>query len=156
MGVVDYFIKPVEKSSLLASLDNLKKTLKVEALKVLVVDDEPNAVEMIAAMIEPDGYGVIRAYGGQEGIDKALSEHPDVLVLDLMMPVISGFDVISTLKADPGTKDIPIIICTAKELTSDDIKVLKDNVVSIMRKGMFTADDILDEIKKITVLGEKE
>ena len=156
MGVVDYFIKPVEKSSLLASLDNLKKTLKVEALKVLVVDDEPNAVEMIAAMIEPDGYGVIRAYGGQEGIDKALSEHPDVLVLDLMMPIVSGFDVISTLKADPGTKDIPIIICTAKELTSDDIKVLKDNVVSIMRKGMFTADDILDEIKKITVLGEKE
>lgn len=156
MGVVDYFIKPVEKSALLASLDNLKKTLKVEALKVLVVDDEPNVVEMIAAIIEPDGYGAIRAYGGQEGIDKAISEHPDVLVLDLMMPVVSGFDVISTLKADPGTKDIPIIICTAKELTSNDIKVLKDNVVSIMRKGMFSADDILDEIKKITELGEKE
>jgi signal transduction histidine kinase/CheY-like chemotaxis protein/HAMP domain-containing protein len=156
MGVVDYFIKPVEKSQLIASLDNLKKTLKVDALKVLVVDDEPNVVEMLSAMIEPDGYGVIRAYGGQEGIDKALSEHPDVLVLDLMMPVVSGFDVISTLKADPGTKDIPIIICTAKELKSHDIKVLSDNVVSIMRKGMFTADDILDEIKKITVFGGKK
>ena len=155
MGVVDYFIKPVEKAVLLASLENLKKTLNIEALKVLIVDDEPNVVEMLSAMIEPDGYSVIRAYGGQEGIDKALSEHPDVLLLDLMMPIVSGFDVISTLKADPGTKDIPIIICTAKELTSDDIKVLSDNVVSIMHKGMFTAGDILDEINKITILGDK-
>ncbi len=156
MGVVDYFVKPVEKSVLLASLDNLKKALKVEGLKVLLVDDEPNVVEMLSAMIEPHGYGVIRAYGGQEGIDKALSEHPDVLILDLMMPIVSGFDVVSTLKSNPGTKDIPIIICTAKELTNDDIKMLTNDVVSIMRKGRFTADDILDEIRKITVLGEKK
>ena len=156
LGVVDYFVKPVEKSTLLASLRDLKKALKVKAMKVLIVDDEPNVVEMMSAMIESDRCGVIRAYGGQEGIDKAICEHPDVLILDLMMPVITGFDVISTLKADPGTKDIPIIICTAKELTSDDIKVLNDNVVSIMPKGMFTADNILDEIEKITVLGEKE
>ncbi len=155
MGVVDYFVKPVEKSVLLASLDNLKKALKVEGLKVLLVDDEPNVVEMLSAMIEPHGYGVIRAYGGQEGIDKALSEHPDVLILDLMMPIVSGFDVVSALKSNPGTKDIPIIICTAKELTNDDIKMLTNDVVSIMRKGRFTADDILDEIKKITVLVEK-
>ena len=156
LGVVDYFVKPVEKSTFLSSLHNLKKALKVEAMKVLIVDDEPNIVEMMSAMIESNSCSVIKAYGGQEGIDKAICEHPDVLILDLMMPVITGFDVISTLKADPGTKDIPIIICTAKELTSDDIKVLNDNVVSIMPKGMFTADNILDEIEKITVLGEKE
>ncbi len=155
LGVVDYFVKPVEKSTLLASLGNLKKALKVEAMKVLIVDDEPNVVEMLSAMIESDSCGVIKAYGGQEGIDKAICEHPDVLILDLMMPVVTGFDVISTLKADPGTKDIPIIICTAKELTRDDIIVLKENAVSVMQKGMFIADDILDEIRKISALGEE-
>lgn len=152
LGAVDYFIKPVDKNTLFATLDNLEGGLGKELIKVLVVDDEPNAVELIALMIEPQGYEAIRAYGGQEGINKAFKEHPDLLILDLMMPVVSGIDVISELKLNPETKDIPIIICTAKDLTDDDLKVLKNNVVSIMRKGMFTNKDILNEIKKYEML----
>ncbi|MCL7413200.1 MAG: response regulator [ANME-2 cluster archaeon] len=156
MGVADYFIKPVERNTLLTALYRIKQTLEVEVPKVLVVDDEPNIVELVASMIEPD-YNVIRAYGGEEGIEKAFSEHPDVLVLDLMMPVINGFDVISRLKADPVTKDIPIIICTGKDLTHDDIQLLSDNVVSVMRKNMFTSDDIVHEIENLRLIkGEKQ
>ena len=155
MGIAEYFLKPVEKNTLISALDKIKQILDVEVPKVLVVDDEPNIVEMVASMIEPD-YSVIRAYGGGEGIEKAFKEHPDALILDLMMPVINGFDVISRLKDDPETKDIPIIICTGKDLTKDDIQLLSDNVVSVMRKSMFTSDDIINEIEKLRLIkGEK-
>jgi signal transduction histidine kinase/CheY-like chemotaxis protein len=156
MVIAEYFLKPVEKNTLLSALDKIKQILEVEVPKVLVVDDEPNIIEMVASMIEPD-YNVIRAYGGEEGIEKAFKEHPDAIILDLMMPVINGFDVISRLKDDPETKDIPIIICTGKDLTKDDIQLLSDNVVSVMRKSMFTSDDIVNEIEKLRLIkGEKQ
>ncbi|MCK4821743.1 response regulator, partial [bacterium] len=155
MGIAEYFLKPVDKNTLISALDKIKQIIEVEVPRVLVVDDEPNIVELVASMIEPD-YSVIRAYGGEEGIEKAFKEHPDALILDLMMPVINGFDVISRLKDKPETKDIPIIICTGKDLTSDDIQLLSDNVVSVMRKSMFTSDDIINEIEKLRLIkGDK-
>lgn len=155
MGIAEYFLKPVDKNTLISALDKIKQIIEVEVPRVLVVDDEPNIVELVASMIEPD-YSVIRAYGGEEGIEKAFKEHPDALILDLMMPVINGFDVISRLKDNPETKDIPIIICTGKDLTSDDIQLLSDNVVSVMRKSMFTSDDIINEIEKLRLIkGDK-
>jgi signal transduction histidine kinase/CheY-like chemotaxis protein/HAMP domain-containing protein len=155
MGIAEYFLKPVDKNTLISALDKIKQIIEVEVPRVLIVDDEPNIVELVASMIEPD-YSVIRAYGGEEGIEKAFKEHPDALILDLMMPVINGFDVILRLKDDPETKDIPIIICTGKDLTKDDIQLLSDNVVSVMRKSMFTSDDIINEIEKLRLIkGEK-
>ena len=152
LGIVDYFVKPVEKSQLITALSNLKEMGGIAAPKILVVDDEPDAVELIASTIEPEGFNVIRAYGGEEGIDQAFREHPDLLVLDLMMPVVSGFDVISKLRANPETEDIPIIICTAKDLTAEDMKQLKSDVISVMHKGTFDKAELIDEINKVTVV----
>ena len=155
LGIVDYFVKPVEKSQLIATLGNLKETIGIAAPKILVVDDEPDAVELIASMIEPEGFEVIRAYSGEEGIDQAVREHPDLLVLDLMMPVVSGFDVISKLRTNPETEDIPIIICTAKDLTAEDRGQLKSDVISVMHKGTFDKAELIYELKKVTVFKEE-
>ena len=148
LGVVDYFVKPVEKRTLIAALNTLKDALEIDMPKVLVVDDDPDAVELVASMIGPVGFEVIRAYGGEEGISKSFSEHPDVLILDLMMPDVSGFDVVSRLKTDPETRNIPIIICTSRDPTSEDIIRLRSDVVSVMCKGEFAREELVNEIKK--------
>lgn len=81
--------------------------------KILVVDDEPDAVEMIRAALESASYQVVAAYNGKEGIEKAKKEKPDAIILDIMMPEKDGFVACKELKGDPTCKDIPILILTA-------------------------------------------
>ncbi len=150
LGAIDCLPKPVDRDALLGTLSTLKGVLGVVVPKVLVVDDEPDAVELIASMIEPAGFDVIRAYGGQEGLDIAFDEHPDILVLDLMMPVVSGFEVLSRLRANSETKNIPAIICTAKDVTDDDVEQLSNGVISILQKGTFSGSELIDNIMKVT------
>ncbi|MEA1907089.1 MAG: response regulator, partial [Euryarchaeota archaeon] len=150
LGAIDYLSKPVDRDALLGTLGSLKGVLGAVVPKVLIVDDEPDAVELIASMIEPAGFDVLRAYGGQEGLDIAFGEHPDALVLDLMMPVVSGFEVLSRLHANPETKNIPVIICTAKDVTDDDVNQLSNGVVSIMQKGTFVEGELIKKIRKVT------
>jgi two-component system alkaline phosphatase synthesis response regulator PhoP len=80
--------------------------------KILVVDDEPDMVEMIKAALEGASHQVIAAYNGQEGIEKAKKEKPDAIILDIMMPVKDGFAACKELKGDPACRDIPVLILT--------------------------------------------
>jgi CheY-like chemotaxis protein len=116
---------------------------------VLVVDDEVNAVELLVAMLDSEEFDVLTAYGGQDAIDIALKNHPDVIVLDLMMPEVSGFEVIKALKADHDTIDTPIIICTAKDLEPTDLDALDGNVSHIIHKGMFNREKLIGCIKVV-------
>jgi len=81
--------------------------------RILVVDDEPDMVEMIKAALESASHQVIAAFNGKEGIEKARKEKPDAIVLDIMMPEKDGFAACKELKGDPACKDIPILILTA-------------------------------------------
>lgn len=81
--------------------------------KILVVDDEPDMVEMIKAALESAHHQVVAAYNGQEGIDKAKKEKPDAIILDIMMPVKDGFVACKEMKEDPLLKNIPILVLTA-------------------------------------------
>lgn len=148
-GAVEHFIKPIQKETLVNALEKIKADMSKSSLSVLVVDDERSAVELIAAMLRGEEFNVLTAYGGQEAIDIAFKQHPDVIVLDLMMPEVSGFDVIKALKANPETIDTPIMICTAKDLDSDDMNSLKKNVSYIMHKGMFTREELINLIKTV-------
>ena len=82
--------------------------------RILLVDDEPDIVETVAFMLQTRNYSVSVASGGLEGIQKAKSEHPDLVLLDIMMPDVDGYDVCMRLKSDEETKHIPIIMLTAK------------------------------------------
>jgi len=81
--------------------------------KILVVDDDPDMVEMIKTALESASHTVFAAYNGQEGIEKARKEKPDAIVLDIMMPVKDGFIACKELKEDPLCKNIPVLILTA-------------------------------------------
>jgi CheY-like chemotaxis protein len=155
-GAVEHFVKPIEKEALLATLEKIKQKDAKNPLKVLVVDDEKSAVELIAAMLDEKEFNVLKVYGGKEAIDLAFKEKPEVIILDLMMPESSGFDVIKALKNNPDTIDIPIVVCTAKDLDSNDIKKLSGNVSNVMHKGMFTQEELIECIKQIQNVELKE
>ena len=87
--------------------------------KILVVDDEPNIVEMLQVRLEAQGYEVAKAYEGQEGLEKVLKEKPDLIVLDVTMPKMNGYQVCRKIKGDEKTKGIPVIMFTAKSQESD-------------------------------------
>lgn len=83
------------------------------AKKILIVDDDPDLVEAVSIILESKGYAVAAAYGGVEGLAKAKSESPDLIVLDVMMPDKDGYEVCKELKADEQYRSIPILLLTA-------------------------------------------
>ena len=88
-------------------------------LKVLVCDDERNIVRMIQVSLSREGYDVVTAYDGKEGLEKVKEEKPDILVLDVMMPYMDGFEVLKTLRREPETENLPVIMLTAKAQDKD-------------------------------------
>lgn len=120
--------------------------------KILIVDEEIDASTALKVALEAEGYNVIEALDGYEGIRKAKSETPDVILLDIMMPGMDGFEVCRRLKADPASSHIPVIMLTAKgeiddkveglELGADDyvtkpfnLKELKARIRMVLRRG---------------------
>jgi two-component system, OmpR family, alkaline phosphatase synthesis response regulator PhoP len=88
-------------------------------LKVLVCDDERHIVRLIQVNLERQGYQVVTAFDGKEGLEKVRSEKPDLVVLDVMMPYMDGFEVLKTLRREPATETLPVIMLTAKAQDKD-------------------------------------
>lgn len=140
--------KPVSRGELINALKSLGLTRTGQTLKVLVIDDDPKAVELLSAYLTEQGYTVLYAYGGGEGIAVTRRERPDLLVLDLMMPEVNGFDVVEALKLSPETAAIPIIVVTAKILTSEDRAILNANVAAILEKTRFNHNSFANEVRR--------
>ncbi len=119
-----------------------------QALKVLVVDDDPIAVELSAVRIMGLASTVLRAYGGRDAIATARRELPDLIVLDLMMPDVNGFDVVDALNEHGETARIPILVITAKQITAADRARLSGSVASIMEKGEFDRESFAAEVRR--------
>jgi PAS domain S-box-containing protein len=150
LGAAAIMQKPISRQELYESLVELGlfPLSKGKTLKVLVVDDDPKAVELIAVRILGLASTVLRAYGGREAIDAARRELPDLIVLDLMMPEVSGFDVVAALHDQPDTGRIPILVVTAKEITAADRNQLNGHVTTIMEKAEFDPDRFAAEIRR--------
>jgi DNA-binding response OmpR family regulator len=86
---------------------------KTARVRILLVDDEPDLVETIQCRLEANSFDVITASDGQEGLEKAAKENPDIILLDTNMPVMNGREMLEQLRKHPDTKDIPVIMCTA-------------------------------------------
>ena len=119
LGAAEYLIKPVDRLKLINTVNACIPAGKDKGklMKILVVDDDEKAVKYMSAILENAGFEVFKAYSGKAGINLAMNSNPGLIILDLMMPEISGFDVIEKLRTHPTAKSIPIIICSAKEIT---------------------------------------
>ena len=118
------------------------------SVKVLIVDDDPKAVELIAVRIHGVATTVLRAYDGEEAIATAKRELPDLIVLDLIMPDVSGFEVVAALNEHPATAGIPIIVVTASEITEADRARLQGSVSTIMGKAGFDGKRFMGEVRR--------
>lgn len=116
------------------------------AKKILVVDDEPNIVELLQSRLENNGYSVIVAYDGQEALDKTYQENPDLIILDIMLPKIDGYNVCKMLRSDEKYKAIPIIMLTGRTQAQDIRMGMDLGAVSYVQKP-FKPDVLLGIIK---------
>jgi CheY-like chemotaxis protein len=150
LGAAAVMQKPVSRQELYESLVELGlfPLAQGQTLKVLVVDDDPKLVELLAVRIGGLATTVLRAYGGREAIEAARRELPDVIVLDLMMPDVNGFDVVEALNERPETARIPILVVTAKEITDADRGRLNGYVAAIMEKAEFDRDRFMAEVRR--------
>jgi PAS domain S-box-containing protein len=118
------------------------------SVKVLIVDDDPKAVELIAVRMHGLANTVLRAYGGRDAIVMAQRELPDLIVLDLIMPDVNGFEVVDALNENPATALIPIVVVTASEITEADRSRLNGCVTAIMGKAGFDGKRFMAEVRR--------
>ncbi|MHB1123968.1 MAG: response regulator [Ramlibacter sp.] len=148
LGASAVLQKPVSRQELLQALDHAGITAARPIAEVLIVDDDPKAVELLATYLEGPSYRVLRARGGKEGIETARRERPDLIVLDLMMPEVSGFDVVERLKDSPETATIPVVVVTAKTLTAQDKAMLNGLVAVVLQKAAFNHGRFVNEVRR--------
>jgi DNA-binding response OmpR family regulator len=115
--------------------------------RILIVDDEPDIVETLAFRLEQEGYAVITAGDGLEGLEKARNESPDLIVLDVMMPKLDGFQVARLLKFDEQYQHIPIVMLTAKTQEQDEATGIKTGADDYVKKP-FDSQTLMDVIRK--------
>jgi len=145
LGAVDFLVKPVSRDRLVEAVARAGASARRTPCTVLVVDDDPTTVELLVSLLQPQGYQVLRAFGGRAGIDTAIAELPDVIVLDLLMPEVTGFDVVQALRDHPKARDIPILVFTAKEITEDDQRRLS-RVQALVSKS--SRDDLMRALER--------
>jgi two-component system cell cycle response regulator len=149
-GCDGYIAKPIDTRSFLKSVSDFLKTDKDVRLastgqsahrsKILIVDDEPLNVKLLAGKLPQDEYEIIRAYGGEEALEKVTTEAPDLILLDIMMPDIDGYEVTRRVKNNPGTKHIPIILVTALDGKEDRVMGLETGAEEFLSKPVNTTE----------------
>jgi len=150
LGAAAVLQKPISRQEFCDALVDLGliSFSQDKKLTVLIIDDDPQAVELIAVRILGLADTVLRAYGGREAIETARRELPDLIVLDLMMPEVNGFDVVEALSEHPNTARIPVVVVTAKEITAEDRAKLHGYVTRIMEKTGFDAARFMAEVRR--------
>ncbi len=149
LGAAEYLVKPVNRDDMLTTLRRFSLTTKIleGPVKILAIDDDPMALELIEAVLKPEGYTILKATGGEEGVALARREQPALVILDLLMPEVDGFAVVERLRADPPTADIPIVILTVKSLTREEKERLNGQISYLARKGEFNRAGFVELVR---------
>jgi len=149
LGALDYFVKPVNAKELVQRLSNYNFKSGDGQTLILVVDDEAANREWLKHVLEPLGFTVLIASGGLEAIDLARSRKPALVMLDLLMPDVNGFDVVEALSGNEATRTIPIMVLTAKSLTRAEIDQLNGRVSIILKRGSTGAVALLSQLHAV-------
>jgi signal transduction histidine kinase/CheY-like chemotaxis protein len=135
LGAMDWLVKPVNKERLVESVRRVASGVGKRSMTVLVVDDEPETIEILSHILRSEGHRVLSTLDGARGVEMALHHLPDAIVLDLNMPGISGFDVVQQLREHPQAKRIPVLVFTAMDLTAEERLRLSSEIQAIVPKS---------------------
>ncbi|MBT9311898.1 response regulator transcription factor [Leptothoe kymatousa] len=120
----------------------------IQTATVLIVEDTPSERELISHYLQEEGYSVIHAVTAQEGMDKARSSQPDVIVTDVVMPGMSGFELCRSLKRAPETSTVPVVICSSKDQAIDRLWGMRQGADAYITKP-FNREELLKVVKSV-------
>jgi CheY-like chemotaxis protein len=149
LGAIEYLVKPIDHERLREVLRGLDVERSRDGGLVLIVDDDPALRDVLSSLVATDGWRVATAADGQAALSAIEHDKPDVVVLDLMMPNVDGFEVLQRLRVDPTTRELPVIVVTAKDLTEEDRQRLSRNAQRVILKQAVPLEDLRDEIRDV-------
>jgi CheY-like chemotaxis protein len=143
LGAADYLVKPVDRGTL---VETLRRICGASAGRVLLVDDDEVVRRGVRQALAPIGWTVAEAENGLLAVDALAAARPDVIILDLMMPKMDGFELLDELRRRPEWQDIPVVIITAKDLTDAERDRLNGGVERIIQKS--DRDEMLRQLSR--------
>ena len=146
MGIWEHIVKPVQADRLLDALS--RALIRPPTYPILIVDDNPDDRERLSTILTHEGYNVVSAPNGQEAIEWLKSNRARLMILDLMMPHISGFDVLAHIRNHGPDRDLPVVVVTAKELSQQEEAFLAERFADVIRKQELGRERLLTEIKR--------
>ena len=144
LGASEYLTKPIDRERLVAVLTKYRRDLPV-----LVVDDDAGVRQLLRRMLEPAGYTVVEAANGREALERLREAAPGVILLDLMMPEMDGFEFVAEVRRHEALRAIPIVVITARDLSREDHERLNGYVHAILQKGAYSRDQLLTEVREL-------
>jgi signal transduction histidine kinase/CheY-like chemotaxis protein len=147
LGASDYLGKPYDRGALIAKIHRLLPDLKGKS--VLIVDDDPEARTMLTKILKEENAEVVAAASGDEGMALIAQSPPDLVLLDLMMPGMSGFEMVARLRAQPAAAGIPVMIVSAKELTAEDVLTLNGHIQRFVAKGSIEPEGLTNAVRQM-------
>jgi signal transduction histidine kinase/DNA-binding response OmpR family regulator len=158
LGADEYLVKPVDKATLLAALQRRASILSSSKRKrpILVVEDDTATREFIVEMLTAQGYAVATASDGAQARAQVAANKPELVILDLMLPGASGFELLSEWRASPRTADLPVFILTSKDLTPEEQRFLRSNAESLLRKQEPWQEALIKQLSRVVSLGPPE
>ncbi|XID94765.1 response regulator [Paenibacillaceae bacterium WGS1546] len=154
LGASEFLSKPVQRESLIAAID---KYLPAEGGRsLLVVEDDADTSELLSRLLRKEGYSVTQAANGRIALERVAEEVPGLILLDLMMPEMDGFQMIAELRKREEWSRIPVVVVTAKTITAEDRLKLNGYVQGVLQKGEFNPKRLLDEVRRYALEQGKE
>ena len=147
LGATDYLTKPIDRERLLAILRRYRPD--GPTAPVLVVDDDPATRDMLRRTLEREGWPVEEAPDGRAGLALVAARTPALILLDLMMPEMNGFEFVDALRRNEAWRELPVVVVTAKRLTEEERRRLNGQVERVLQKGGQSRQDLLAEIREL-------
>ncbi|MGI9666677.1 MAG: response regulator, partial [Acidimicrobiia bacterium] len=146
LGAVESLSKPIDREAL---YDVARQYLAGDTFRVLVVDDDQPSRSLLQRFVEAAGWECVEADSGLTALGEIQRRQPDLILLDLMMPDMNGFELIDELRSSAEHRSIPIVVITAKNLTEDDHARLQGRVEAVVAKGQQSAHEVLDYVRNL-------
>ncbi len=158
LGADEYLVKPVDKAALLAALGRRisSRPATGPARPILVVEDDTPTREFVAEMLTAQGYAVVTASDGAQALARVAASLPELVILDLVLPEVSGFELLGEWRANPRTADLPVFVLTSKDLSQDEQSYLRTHAEALLLKQQPWQEVLLKQLERVVSLSTLE
>jgi CheY-like chemotaxis protein len=144
LGATECLSKPVDRGHLLQILN--RSCPGKSSKPILVVEDDAEMREMLSRILIKEGWKVTKAANGKIALEQVSREVPGMILLDLLMPVMDGFTFLRELRNEADWRDIPVLVITSKDITKEEKQLLKNRVITVLKKGAYKREELLDQV----------